>query len=366
MNISLEILILVVGAVIGYFIDQFIPIIGKRFTRYKKKRGWKKSESIRSRVSTLQSRIVTVQTGWENGIFEDEDEILITVHGKFFLNEKIRDYIYSKRFPKWESDYLRDDPHFGVRSISPHRLHSDTSYNTPSHQLSIKGHKYSFFEFLTTNKILDNGSTQEQEFLRDFVSQPSFQYPVPAFANPLSVGLSVFCEDGDFLVITRRSILPSSGGHHEPNMYYNAVGENMTLTDTYGLTHQGHTRLSPWITAKRGLHEEMGIAFDDKSMDLILHTFTWDKHLLDYKFFGACKTSLSREQTRSSWIQASDKNENSEIFFLPCKSEYQVKEILKGMSENQAEWSDECVYRTIYSMLHLGKLSSIRRCEYFL
>jgi len=83
MNISLEILILVVGAVIGYFIDQFIPIIGNQFTRYKKKRGWKKSESIRTRVSTLQSRIVTVQTGWENGIFEDEDEILITVQGNF-------------------------------------------------------------------------------------------------------------------------------------------------------------------------------------------------------------------------------------------------------------------------------------------
>ena len=72
-----------------------------------RKRGWKKSESIRSRVSTLQSRIVTVQTGWENGIFEDEDEILITVHGKFFLNEKIRDYIYSKRFRNGERLFKR-------------------------------------------------------------------------------------------------------------------------------------------------------------------------------------------------------------------------------------------------------------------
>lgn len=219
---------------------------------------------------------------------------------------------------------------------------------------------------MTTNKIIDNTSIQEQEILRDSVTQPSFLSPVHEFANSLSVGLSIFCDDGDYFVITRRSILPSSGGHHEPNKYYNAVGENMTLTGTYGLTHYGQTRVSPLITAKRGLHEEMGIAYDDKTMDLSLHTFTWDNLLLDYKFFGVCKTSLSRELTRSSWIQASVKNENNEIYFLPCRSEAQVKEILMRMSENQTEWSNECIYTTIYSMLHLGKLSIIKQCGYFL
>lgn len=247
---------------------------------------------------------------------------------------------------------MENNPQYGINSIIIHRVKDENNI----HELRIKGQIYSFYDYLSTNRIFHLGSDDEKNLLKKFVDNPVNDHPVPYFPNPLSVGLSVFCENGDFLVLVRRSSIPASGGHHSPNTIYNAVGENMILSDSHGYTFEGDKKLSPWQTAKRGFQEEMGIAFEEKTMTLVLHTFTWDRRILDYKFFGYVNTPLSRFDTENAWLAAPDKNENLSIEFHPCSNKEQIKAFITQLILSKGDWSDECILCTIYSLFHLKQI----------
>jgi hypothetical protein len=198
----------------------------------------------------------------------------------------------------------------------------------------------------------------EQEFLAAKVGKPHYLEPIRGFPTPLSVGLSLFCENGNCLVITRRTKLASSGGLWSGYTMFNAVGENVTSRDTYGIDYLGSSRLSPWITAKRGLREEMGIEFQAEKMSLVLHSFVWDNRILDYKFFGYVINALSRAQVRKTWNNAPDRHESWEIMFHDCGNNDLAIKIIKEILKYREEWASECILCTTLSMLHLRKITS--------
>lgn len=360
MDILMEISLIFVAGIIGFIIPEILKVIKEKIKLRKETLRWRKSEKIRERFHDLQSGIEVVQAGWKAGVF-GEDQVVVTADSsKFKLNEEIYEGIYKNHLSEWTQHYLENNLQYGVNSIFIHRVSDENNI----HELRIKGQIYSYYDYLSTNKIFQSGSDDEKKLLKKYVDNPVYEHPVPHFPNPLSVGLSVFCENGDSLVLTRRSNIPASGGHHSPNTIYNAVGENSILSDSHGYTYEGDKKLSPWQTAKRGLQEEMGIAFDDKTMKLVLHTFTWDRRILDYKFFGYVRTPLSRFDTENAWMAAQDKSENLSIEFHPCSDKEQIKTLITQLISNKGDWSDECILCTIYSLLHLKQIPVKNMEEY--
>jgi hypothetical protein len=246
---------------------------------------------------------------------------------------------------------------YGISEIDPHRVSDEITTQSNSHQLRIKGHTYNYFDFLATHRLFQTGTPEEQDFLTKKVGKPHYLEPVSSFPNPLSVGLSLFIENGDSLVLTRRTKLASSGGLWSGNTVFNAVGENITPRDTYGNDYQGSTRLSPWITAKRGLQEEIGIGFNPKDMSLVLHSFVWDRRILDYKFFGYVVNAFSQADIRKAWINASDRHESWELIFYQCSNEKQIAQLLYELISNKETWASECILCTVLSLLNLRKIT---------
>jgi hypothetical protein len=297
-----------------------------------------------------------VQTGWKDGSFS-EDQVIATIDDIFKMPEDIFMRIYDHHKAEWEAARLKDNTQYGISMIDPHRISDDVTAGYSSHELRIKGHTYQYFDFLATHRLYHSGLQWERDLLIEKVGNPHSLEPVSGFPNPLSVGLSLFCENGNCLVLTRRTRLVSSGGSWYPHAIFNAVGENTTARDTYGLDYKGSSRISPWITARRGLREEMGIEFQDEKMSLILHSFVWDPRILAYYFFGYVVNLLSRVETKKAWEGAADRHESYDVMFFDCRNNDLTVRIVEELANNREEWSGECVTCTILSLLHLGKIT---------
>ena len=202
-----------------------------------------------------------------------------------------------------------------------------------------------------------SGTSEEREFLESKIDTTHYLQPIELFPNPLSVGLSLFCENGNCLVLTKRTKLPSSGGLLFGGSIYNAVGESVALVDVDG-DYQGKTRLSIWRTAKRGLREEMGIDFfGGKRESLVIHSLVWDNRMLDYKFFGHTINGMSRAEVRRLWTNAPDRHESWDINFRDSSNREQCLKIIQDIIANREEWGSECILCTIRSLLHMKKIS---------
>jgi hypothetical protein len=221
---------------------------------------------------------------------------------------------------------------------------------------------YRYFDFLATHRLLLFGNPQEQELLRQKVGEPDSLTPVPGFPTPLSVGLSLFCENGKYLVLTRRANLASNGGLWWGNSIFNAVGENMSLEKDRGGDYRGAARVSPWKTALRGLQEEIGLEDKDCSgLDVHLHSLVWDTRILDYKFFGYAVSPISRtELEQRCWTHASDRHENRELFFVECRTRKQCVNIIRTIESHRNEWSSEAILCTILSLLHFKNIVCVQ------
>lgn len=353
----METIIFVVGVVVGYFIEKALDAAIDRIRPFWKHRHWKKAEQVWKKYESLSFGLEVVQTGWKGGIFS-EDQVIVTIDDVYKMPSNISVDIYNQHKAEWEAARLENNLQYGIAQIDPHRISDDLTVGTASHELRIKGHTFHYFDFLSTNRLYRAGSQPEQELLTETAGKPHYLEPVHGFPNPLSVGLSLFCENGNCLVLTRRTKLASSGGLWSGYAIFNAVGEGVTPSDTYGVNYQGNSRLSPWITAKRGLHEEMGIEFQNEKMSLVLHSFVWDTRILDYKFFGYVMNSLSRAEVRKAWNYASDRHESWEIMFYDCGNKDLVIKIVKELAKNREEWASECILCTTLSLLHPGKLTS--------
>ena len=354
----MEIVTFIAGVCVGYIIEKLLDIMTSKIQKIIKFIKWRKKENFLEKYRQLVHGLELIQYGWNNGTF-NEDQVFVTKNNEFKLSDEIREKILLKNISYWNNNSLQNNPQIGVSFIDPHRTTDEIS-TTTDHELVIHGQVYNYYDFLATNQKYSIATKEELWFFNSIIKTPQSLQPVPQFPNPLSVGLSVFCEDGNLLVLTRRTMLPSSGGLHSGNLIYNAIGENMISNDTYGYKHNGFERLSPWMTAKRGMSEEMGFNFNNKKMSLLLHTIAWDKRILDYKFFGYVITPFSKIEVEDAWQKASDKNENLELFFIDCTNQEKTHRFVKELLINKSQYASECTFCTITSLLLMNKLSVSR------
>jgi hypothetical protein len=90
---------------------------------------------------------------------------------------------------------------------------------------------------------------------------------------------------------------------------------------------------------------------------LLLHTFCWDRGILDYKFFGYAVCALPVEEVRHYWLRAPDKAENREFVSHDVNDRAAVRRLVQGMLSSREEWSNEARMCTIMSLLHARRLS---------
>ena len=352
----MDITTFIFGIIVGYFIEKFLDFILDKIRLVKNNYRWKKAEETWRRYQSLSFGLEVIQAGWKAGVFSEE-QVVVTLDDVYEMPKEYTRDLYDNHIAEWKLAGLENNVQYGICEIDPHRVLDEIATKVDSHQLRIKGHTYHYFEFMATHRLYLSGTPAEQDLLINKIGEPHYLEPVSSFPNPLSVGLSLFCENGNYIVLTKRTKIASSGGLWSGNTVYNAVGENMTSMDTYGIDYQGRPRLSPWLTAKRGLREEMGIEFYDKKMSLILNSFVWDNRILDYKFFGYTLNTLSQADVRKAWINAPDRQESREIMFFDCSNDAQVKKLIKEIIANREVWASECVLCTVLSLLHLGKIS---------
>ncbi len=348
-----------VGIVIGYFVEKLLDKVLDNFKKLRGSSYWRRVVKAWQYFQKLSYGLEVVQMGWNEGLFVDED-VVITLDTEYNLPSDIKEKIFDIHEADWISQNMTNDIQFGISRIDPHRISDNTTGGVKNtHQLRLWGHTYHYFDFLSTHKIYYYGTEEEKIFLQNLIQEDiHYLKPIPSFPNILSVGLSLFPEKGDCLVLTRRTPLASSGGHWSGKLMFNAVGECVSPKDISG-DYQGAPRISPWITAKRGLYEEIGInLFDrDKNSSLQLHSLAWDNRILDYKFFGYVINNLSRADVERSWINAPDRNENWNLIFYDTATRQQCLGIINDIVKNRTEWSSEAIFCTCFSLLQLRKIT---------
>ncbi len=354
---------LLVGIFIGYFIEKILDNTLAWFQKSRQVAYWKKAEKTwKEYQKSLAYGLEVIQMGWNEGIFSPE-EIVITLDGEYKLPEIIYEKIRKNHETDWVNQNITNDVQVGIYSIDPHRT-SDNLLGSnieaeASHQLRILGHRYHYFDFLSTHKAIYYGTSEEKIFLQNIVGNSRhYLNPYNDFPNVLSVGLSFFAEKGNCLVLTQRTALASSGGHWAGKLIFNAVGECIAPKDVNG-SFRGISRISPWVTAKRGLYEEMGIEYfdDDRGSSLGIHSFAYDNRILDYKFFGYVINDYSRADVHRCWINALDKNENLQIIFYDSATKSQCLGIIREIMTNKSQWSSEAIFCTCLSLLQLRKIT---------
>lgn len=282
--------------------------------------------------------------------------MLVTVERQFQLPPDIAQRTRVPHEAKWRALHLEDNTQVGLFAIDAWRK-SDEPLKQ-SHELRLSAQTYKYFDFLATHRLLLSGTEAERAFLGQKAGAPDYLKPVQDFPTALSVGLSLFCEGGKCLVLTRRATLASNGGLWSANAIYNAVGEGINLEDQT-TEHRGFARVSPWKTALRGLTEEMGFEEADcAAVTVHLHSFVWDTRILDYKFFGYVVSPLSRtELEQRCWMHAPDRQENHELLFLDCATRKQCADIIRTITRQQKDWASEATLCTMLSLLYAKDIS---------
>ena len=341
----------VIGTIATYYgnktLDRLHGVGSKLLQRSRHRR----FEQAWDTYKSLSAGLELVQPDWKHGLFTPE-EVVLTLGPDFDLPNEIALEIREVHRAEWEQSNQKDNIQIGLSGVDPLHLTDEIGATVP-HQLRLIGHKYHYFDFLATNRTLLGGSTAEEQLLAKYILERHSLQPQPAFPNPLSVGLTLFCEDGECLVLTRRTKQASSGGTWFGNAIFNAVGENVNPRDVSGY-FDGADRLSPWETARRGLAEEMGLTHSDiDESELVLHSFAWDTRILDYKFFGYAKSPLLRAEIQQRWTFAPDRHESWSLDFVDVKSQRQRAQLIRDLVAHKQDWSSEALLCTVRSMLHL-------------
>lgn len=343
------------GLVLGwfiekYFLDKIQPLIHSKW----QKRRYERINSHYSKYNDIMSDLELIQSGWTDKIFNIGD-VEITHEREFILDSNLKSEInYEKKEKEWIRNNLKNNQLIGVTKIDPHRLSENIGGN--SHLLHISAQQYHYFDFLATGRILSSGSDEEKELILKYLKEDGYT-PQPNFPNPLSVGLTVFCQKGDYIVLGKRSTNVSTGGDWEGGKLYNAVGENANLSDIDN-SYKGFSSISPWKTAKRGLSEELGLIERTNNKEAIqLHSFVYDKRVYDYKFFGYFISGFSIEEVRHYWIENASDKESIKLDFIDVSTSQNVKNLIKRMINDKDKIAIECMFSTIRSFLFMGKIS---------
>jgi hypothetical protein len=294
---NLDLPSMLIGALLQIFIEHGLKFVQGKIHRYKASKESNKSAEALKKYKYLAHGFEIVQHGWENGFFR-EDQVILVDEGDFELSGEISKQIREPQRAKWLAEGKRDNQQFGIHDIQ--RIHEVEvpSVDMPSHSLIIKGHRYRYFDSMSTHFTYLN-QWQGYEILRNLLrnylrergeEEISYEQPIRIFPSPLSVGLSLFCEKGNYIALTRRTKSSASGGHVAGGQIFNAVGENVNHEkDVYPIDYSGKTRISPWQTSVRGLWEEIGINHESTPGSQIkLHSLIWDSRILDSLPLGCC------------------------------------------------------------------------------
>jgi hypothetical protein len=349
-----ELLIFVIGLVGGWLGEKFVlDKISIYISKADQKRKYKKINTLWTRYQGITPCFELILHGWVDNIFE-ETEVEITIEKTFILENEIKEVInFEEKEKKWVINNLTNNELIGVSKIDAFRLTENLDNNL--HKLHISAQKYSYFDFLSTGRIFFNGTSEDKKSIQDFIIMDGY-LPQPKFPNPLSVGLTVFCQKGTHIIFGKRSQNSSSGGDWAASKWFNAVGENANISDINGY-YRGFSTISPWITAKRGLYEELGFAEEVSNSNIKLHSLIYDNRVLDYKFFGYFISDLSVEQVKQTWKEKSIDKEHTELQIVDVSTKKKCKELIKRIVEDRDNWAMECIFSTSRSLLFMGKLS---------
>jgi hypothetical protein len=280
---------------------------------------------------------------------------------RFTLADIARDF-RSKHAEEWKAEGFTDGTPIGISGISITRTSDDprAELRGRAHKLDLSVHQYCYFDFLATHVLRLAGSEEERSALDALASAYTPGQPVSGFPTPCSVGLSVFCEDGAHILLTRRAVNSGAGGYWEPGKIFNCVAENAAPRDFAAANREAHES-TPDVIAKRGLYEEMGFREEDiQAARLRLHSFAWASDVLDFKFFGVLETSMSRSECQGRWRNAPDRSETLgvELDAWPVASTEDCRKLLITIRDGGSDWSPEAAFCTIRSLITLRKISA--------
>jgi hypothetical protein len=231
-------------------------------------------------LEQLHPRLVVIRGGWDQQGYYPEETVTMRLEAPpFVLGEELTAAFRESHRREWEEAGSWDGEQIGIADFLERRVSDAPEDEVSGHanRLDLRVHKYQYFDRLATHHLVVNGSAEEQAVLRDVAGTPTPNSVVPAFPTPCSVGVSLFCEDGDVLVLTRRSDRQATGGHWEAGKIFNAVGEGAPLRD-FSASLDGTLTSTPHKVARRGLNEEVSLTERDlRSCEVRMHSFAWPR-----------------------------------------------------------------------------------------
>ncbi|GAA1026214.1 hypothetical protein GCM10009557_03140 [Virgisporangium ochraceum] len=300
-----------------------------------------------------------VQEGWDQDGFFVPGTARMRLDGRFELKDEALIRIRAAHAPAWLAQNRTDDEQVGISSFMAVRVSDEPAdeLRGRAHVLELKTHTYRYFDYLATHDLLRDCAESDRAALAGVVGTPRADAPVDGFPNPCSVGISLICEDGDYLVLTTRS-RHAAGGRQLGDKIFNAVGENVAPSDFTPYLDGSHLA-TPDEVARRGLHQEVGFSGDDIQLcsKIGIHSYAWSPVIYDHKFFGLAITPLSRGEVEYRMRTAKDYlAESAGVQFHPVRTREQCSQLLRLIKEHRDQWSPEATFSTIRSLLVLRRL----------
>lgn len=350
----------IIGAVGGLLVQNIAyPAAVQQISAWRDRRRIRKINTAWASLQSLIPTLHLLQVGWlPDGTFAP-DQVKLRLAEPFCLPDDVRSKVRVPHEPEWLEAGLTDGEQVGIKSFQIHRVSDDPAAvrEGRAHVIEISTHVYHYFDFLATHRLLFMGTPDERQFLDAYAGAPNPEDSIKGFPNPLSVGLSLFCETGNVLVLLVRSKAPASGGIWHGGKLFNVVGENATPSDFYP-TFAGHMESSPFHVARRGLFQEMGFSqVECETFKIVLHSLAWATDIRDHKFFGFAQTPLTASDVKYRWQHAPDRSENRDIYFVGVSSTQACLRFWAEVVSNTSEWSPEALLCTMRSLLISGKLT---------
>ena len=339
-----------VGIVAALASKRIFDFAGKKLSGHIAQRRWRQTNLAWNNYAALVTEFDVVQAGWSGRCFSEEDAV-ITVEKDFSIGAPF-DAICAANSLEWGSKDFKNNIQIGINAVNPHHIYGDKTY-----LLLMQGHRFKYFEFLATNRLLSHSDIDslEMQAAARIAGNPDPAKPVPEFANPVSVGLTLLCESGKCLALTRRSEKEASGGSWYAGLKFNAVGETVSPSDILAGILPGVSAVSPWNTARRALSEEIGFSTTDvQATEVVLHSMVFDRRIRDYKFFGYAITKLTRREVYDRWLYAPDKNEAKKLFFWDVMSDPGRRLVVQNIIDERHDWTAEAVFSTLWTFEYLG------------
>ena len=291
-----------------------ITVLATLFVEYSVKRIRSKTEKRRYRaieenIPGIAERLYPLKILQSGRLKQDSIKIFIT--GQQKMPEEIKNMINAHKKDFEDSLGFYNGTIFGVSKINFDRIGEE---ETP--RITIYGSPVTYFHFLVTNanvELRNDLSEDEKAWLanKTYGSEP--QFPIPGFANPLSVEVLLLCDGGKRAVLTRRSGRTVFRGGR--------VGASVMETVSPVLSEgaSGTGEIDIFEVIKRGIKEELGVDRDEIQEDSIrITSLAFDDEVYDYKFTAVATSLLSETELRQRFSIgiSKDRYENSELLFF--------------------------------------------------